>query len=77
MQTSKNFNSIGSNSFGYNYLMKESPQFNAMYEKKMWDLIKIILDNCQNGDDFEFKILDPPIKDVNVHPLTLLAKSGQ
>ncbi len=59
------------------YIIKESPQFNAMYEKKMWDIIKIVLDKCRNEDDFEFKILDPPIKDINFHPLTLIAKSGQ
>ena len=60
-----------------NYTIKESPQFNAMYEKKMWDLIKIVLDNCHNDDDYEFKIIDPPVKDLNFHPLTLIAKSGQ
>jgi ankyrin repeat protein len=60
-----------------NYVIKESPQFNAMCEKKMWDLIKIVLDNCHNEDDYEFKILDPFINDVNNHPLTLIAKSGQ
>ena len=77
IQTTKKLNSIGSNTSNNNHLVKESPQFNAMYEKKMWDLLKIVLDNCHKEEDFEFKILDPPIKDVNFHPLTLLAKSGQ
>ncbi len=56
----------------------ESPQLNSLYENKMWDIIKLVLDNCQKGDDFDFSVLDPPnCQNINQHPLMLLAKSGQ
>ncbi len=37
----------------------ESPQLNALYENKMWDMIELVLNNCQDGNDFNFKVLDP------------------
>ena len=44
----------------------------------MYELIKIVLDNCKDNQNFNFKILDPKsCKNINTHPLTLLAKSGQ
>ena len=56
----------------------ESPQLNSLYENKMWDMIQLVLDNCQKGDDFDFSVLDPPeCQNINQHPLMLLAKSGQ
>ncbi len=42
----------------------------------MWDSIMIILDNCNDNDKFEFEKLDPPLKNLNKHPLMLMAKSG-
>jgi hypothetical protein len=37
----------------------ESPQLNSLYENKMWDMIEIVLNNCKDGNNFDFKILDP------------------
>ena len=58
-------------------LKRENPQFNAMYQKEMWDMIKIVLDNCRHKQDFDFKMIDPPFNNIQMHPLMLLAKSGQ
>jgi ankyrin repeat protein len=56
---------------------KENPQFNAMVDKKMWDMLKIVLDNCKDGDNYDFTILDPNFKSSSTHPLILIAESGQ
>ena len=57
---------------------RENPQFNAMYQKEMWDMIRIVLDNCQSSNgNFDFKMIDTPFKNIQMHPLMLLAKSGQ
>ena len=48
-----------------------------MFQKKMWDSIMIILDNCNENDNYDFEKLDPPLKDISAHPLMLLAQSGQ
>jgi ankyrin repeat protein len=56
----------------------ENPQLNAMYEKKMWDMIKLVLDNCQiKENEYDFSILDPDFKHLNQSPLMIIAKSGQ
>jgi hypothetical protein len=50
----------------------------AMYKKELWDGMKTILDKCQiNDDEFNFSIIDAPIKSVNKHSLSLIARSGQ
>ena len=57
---------------------KENPQLSVMFEKKMYDLIMIILDNCNHNEEyFEFQKLDPPLKSIKKHPLMLMAQSGQ
>jgi hypothetical protein len=43
----------------------------------MWDMILIILDQCLNEDFYYFEKLDPPLKNINKHPLMLMAKSGK
>ena len=55
----------------------ENPQLNKMFQKKMWDSILLILDNCHEYDDYDFSKLDPPLKEIATHPLMLLAQSGQ
>lgn len=56
---------------------KENPQFNSMIDKKMYDMVKIVLDNCKDGDNYDFTVLDPNFKSSSTHPLILIAKSGQ
>ena len=48
-----------------------------MYERKMWDLMKLVLDNCKDGENYDFSKIDPDCRNVNTHPLMLLARSGQ
>lgn len=45
----------------------------------MWDILKIILDKCLNEAEntMDFTKIDPPMKEVSVHPLMLIALSGQ
>ena len=43
----------------------------------MWESIMLILDNCQDNDNYDFSKLDPPLKEISAHPLMLLAQSGQ
>lgn len=35
-----------------------------MFQKKMWDSIMIILDNCNENDNYDFEKLDPPLKNL-------------
>ena len=58
-------------------MSQENPQLNILFEKKMYDVILIILDNCKNEDNYNFEKLDPPLKDIKKHPLMLMAQSGQ
>jgi ankyrin repeat protein len=66
----------------------ENRQINAMSDKKMWDLIQILLDNCHLSrnvkvknkfkDSYDFRVLDPPVfNDIKRHPLMVIANSGQ
>lgn len=56
----------------------ESPQLLALFEQKMWDMLKIILDKCQTTEEeWNFSILDPYCKSLSNHPLMLIARSGQ
>jgi hypothetical protein len=59
-----------------------------MADKKMWDMIKIILDNCylnrneKNINEFnaifDFQVLDPPnLSNMDNHPLMIISNSGQ
>ena len=71
-----NYNSLINRTTTYNNI--ENPQLNAMYEKKMWDMIKLVLDNCQiKENEYDFSILDPDFKRLNQSPLMIIAKSGQ
>lgn len=57
---------------------RENPQLFRMFELKMWDSIMIVLDKCHNELDgsYSFAKLDPPCKNIQRHPLMLMAKSG-
>ena len=56
----------------------ESPQLTALFEAKMWDMLKIILDKCHTTEEeWNFTILDPYCKSLSNHPLMLIARSGQ
>ena len=63
--------------------IKENQQMVALYEAKMWEMIMIVLDRCViydelgNEKEIDFTVLDPPLIDVNRHPLMLVAFSGQ
>ena len=59
--------------------IRENPQFYAMYQKEMWDMLRIVLENCKqsNGLCYDFKQIDTPFHNIQAHPLMLLAKSGQ
>lgn len=58
---------------------RENPQLCHMFELKMWDAIKMVLDRCHNDLDgsFNFSKLDPPCQNIHRHPLMLMARSGQ
>jgi hypothetical protein len=48
-----------------------------MFDNKMWDVFKIILDKCVTEKAVDFSIIDPPVKSMSNHPLMLIARSGQ
>ena len=59
-----------------------SPQLTRLFEKKLWEMILLILDNCKMGYKcFTFTKLDPcelgNENDMQRHPLMLVAQSGQ
>jgi ankyrin repeat protein len=55
----------------------ENPQLVALYEHKMWDMLKIVLDNCVSEERVDLTKIDPPGRTINNHPLMLIARSGQ
>ena len=61
----------------------ENPQLVALFDAKMWEMLKIVLDKCvildeyENEREIDFTILDPPLVTVAKHPLMLIACSGQ
>ena len=57
----------------------ENPQLVNLFEKKMWNVFQIILDNSSNEQNgtFDFTILNPPLLRIENHPLMLIARSGQ
>lgn len=62
----------------------ESKQFAEMIHKKMWDMIQIVLDRCEIKNTsytdkcYDFTVIDPvEFKDLNRHPLMMIANSGQ
>jgi transient receptor potential cation channel subfamily A member 1 len=55
----------------------ENPQLTAMYESKMWDMFKLLLDKCIGEREMDFSIIDLPVKSISIHPLMLIARSGQ
>ncbi len=60
--------------------LKKDPQMCALFDIKMWDMLKIILDKCVINDEkneYDFTIIDPPLKSMSKHPLMLIARSGQ
>jgi hypothetical protein len=55
----------------------ECPEFSSMFDHKMWDIFKLILDKCVTEKEINFGIIDPPVKSIARHPLMLIARSGQ
>ena len=56
----------------------ENPELFAMFEKKMWDNFRIILDRCIEDDKvIDFSKIDMPVENLAKHPLMLIARSGQ
>ena len=61
----------------------ENPQLVALSDAKMWEMLKIVLDKSLTIDEFnretriDFRIIDPPLKNISQHPLMLIACSGQ
>lgn len=55
----------------------ECPEFSSMFDHKMWDVYKLILDKCVTEKEVDFSIIDPPVKSMSKHPLMLIARSGQ
>lgn len=63
-------------------LNEENRQMVALYEKKMWNIFEMILNNCMKITDrnrkYNLSVLDPMTFDnINRHPLMLLTRSGQ
>jgi len=58
-----------------------SPQLTSLFEKKLWEMVLLILDNCKTGyKSYSFTKLDPCQVDndnMQRHPLMLVAQSGQ
>ena len=57
----------------------ENQQLVGLFELKMWDMIELILDKTLlkvQGHD-GFGIIDKHVKSMSIHPLTLIARSGQ
>jgi ankyrin repeat protein len=72
------FNIIVSKSKGDNHEYSSYSTLGALYKKKLWDIIKLILDKCKiNENDMNFSIIDVPSKSISKHPLMLIARSGQ
>ena len=55
----------------------ENPQLVAIFNSKMWDIFKIILDKCISPTELDFTHIDPPVKSISSHTLMLVAYSGQ
>ena len=55
----------------------ENPQIVALFNSKMWDVFKIILDKCVSPTELDFTHIDPPVKSISSHTLMLIACSGQ
>ncbi len=56
----------------------ENPQMTAMFENKMWDGFRIILDKCVLSEtEFDFTKMDINVFSVEKHPLMFIARSGQ
>jgi len=69
-----------SNSGGVDVYTGENPQLYRLFEKKMWDMYLIILDNAlgkEASGSYDFEVLDPICESVKRHPLMLVAQSGQ
>jgi hypothetical protein len=60
-----------------NDLDEENSQLNSMYDQKMWDSFKIILDKCYFEEEYDFSLIDTDLKPKETHPLMLIAKSRQ
>ncbi|CAF0854801.1 unnamed protein product [Brachionus calyciflorus] len=56
----------------------ENPELYAMFENKMWDNFKIVLDRCIEDEKIiDFSKIDMPVENLAKHPLMLVARSGQ
>jgi hypothetical protein len=57
---------------------KESPQLVRMFSHKMYDEVRLVLDNCRTGRySFNFTKIDPDFKSLSKHPLMMMAVSGE
>lgn len=45
---------------------KENPQLVAMFEHKMWDSIKIVLDKCRKDNQYDFRLVKSVIRVIRV-----------
>ena len=56
----------------------ENPQLNAMFDHRLWDCFKMVLDKCiGEKNEIDFTKIDTPVKSITRHPLMLIALSGQ
>jgi len=56
----------------------ENPQLLSLYQKEYWDIFLMILEKCKVDEGlFDLEILNPPLNSIQLHPLMLIAKSGQ
>jgi hypothetical protein len=58
--------------------LAENPEMVAMFENKMWDGFKIILDKCVISEtEYDFTKMDMNVFSTDKHPLMFIARSGQ
>ena len=64
-------------------MVKKLPNENVntfvdLYNSKMWDAMKLLLDKCKiENKKFNFSLIDSPIKSISESALMLIARSGQ
>jgi len=73
------FNNQNNSKFKEN---QENRQLAALFNKKMWNIIEMILDKCvlkgNKEKSYDFRVIDPQeFQSIKKHPLMLLTNSGQ
>ena len=57
---------------------KQMSTFFALFNKEMWDIMKILLEKCKiNDEKFNFSLIDAPARSISENALMLIARSGQ